>query len=452
MLPINIPAISWRRPDCDARVTDIGGKDHPKRPFGRFVFYSALLLTIIALLGGLLFWAATFEIDRVVRGNGVLVSKSSNQHVQTAVSGVILKRLVKPGDRVLQGQALFELDSSEARMRYQQAALKRDHLKIQLQRVCAELTSDKLNFFGFDTHASQDFIQNQIALYHSEQAEFAAKISILKQRILQRSSEIKSIEAKGKALQYILSLQELHLKKVEKLVAKGVRSKVQLLTLLKEHAETLSRAAALPFALEQVRAQRHELQEQEKEMRQAKRISALTEQAKLKASLSETLLLLPILQSSLARHSIYAPVGGVINQINFMSENALVKKGEVVAELIPKAVELMVHAQLDPKDLPNITKGDRVKLRLTTKDSYQFANLDGYVQRISADVIKTSKSDKSFYFTRISIKRNSSGVVQDLPRLRPGMEIEFNILSGKRTVLDYLAQPVARVQKRAFRD
>ena len=113
---------------------------------------------------------------------------------------------------------------------------------------------------------------------------------------------------------------------------------------------------------------------------------------------------------------------------------------------------MMVHAQLDPKDLPNIAKGDKVKLRLTTKDSYQFANLDGYVQRISADVIKTSKSDKSFYFTRISIKRNSSGVVQDLPRLRPGMEIEFNILSGKRTVLDYIAQPVARVQKCAFRD
>ena len=61
------------------------------------------------------------------------------------------------------------------------------------------------------------------------------------------------------ALQYILSLQKLHIKKVEKLVAKGVRSKVQLLILLKEHAETLSRAAALPFALEQVRAQRHEL-------------------------------------------------------------------------------------------------------------------------------------------------------------------------------------------------
>ena len=84
-------------------MTDIGGKDHSKRPFGRFVFYSALLLTIIAQLGCLLFWAATFEIDRVMRGNGVLVSKSSNQHVQTAVSEVILKRFVKPGARVFQG-------------------------------------------------------------------------------------------------------------------------------------------------------------------------------------------------------------------------------------------------------------------------------------------------------------------------------------------------------------
>jgi hypothetical protein len=135
-----------------------------------------------------------------------------------------------------------------------------------------------------------------------------------------------------------------------------------------------------------------------------------------------------------------------------MSENALVKKDEVVAELIPKAVELMAHAQLDLKDLINIAKGDRVKLRLFTKDSYQFANLDFYVQRICADVLKTSKSDKSFYFTRISIKRNSFGVVQDLPRLRPGMEIEFNILSGKKIALDYIAQPVALVQKRAFRD
>ncbi|MDB3920774.1 hypothetical protein OAO92_10965 [Paracoccaceae bacterium] len=69
----------------------------------------------------------------------------------------------------------------------------------------------------------------------------------MKQQILRRSIEIKSIKAKDKALQYILSLQELHIKK---LLAKGVRSKVQLLTLLKEHAETLSRAAVLPFALE----------------------------------------------------------------------------------------------------------------------------------------------------------------------------------------------------------
>lgn len=85
----------------------------------------------------------------------------------------------------------------------------------------------------------------------------------------------------------------------------------------------------------------------------------------MKASFSETLLLSPTLQSPLARYSICAPVDGVINQINFMSKNALVKKGEAVSELIPQAVELMVYAQINPKDISNIAKGDRVKMHLS---------------------------------------------------------------------------------------
>ena len=81
---------------------------------------------------------------------------------------------------------------------------------------------------------------------------------------------------------------------------------------------------------------------------------------------------------------------------------------------------------------------------------HQFANCDGYVQGISADVIKASKSDMPFYLVRLSIKRHSPGAAHDLTRLKSGMAIDFYILSGKRTVLDYIDQPVARVQKRAF--
>ena len=126
-----------------------------------------------------------------MRGNGVLGSKSSNQHVQTAVSGVILKRFVKPGDRALKGQVLFELDSREARMRYQQATLKRDYLKIQLHRVRAELTSGKLNFSCFDALASPDFIQNQIALYHSKQAKFVTKYLYLNSKFFNAAVKFK---------------------------------------------------------------------------------------------------------------------------------------------------------------------------------------------------------------------------------------------------------------------
>ena len=58
----------------------------------------------------------------------------------------------------------------------------------------------------------------------------------------------------------------------------------------------------------------------------------------------------------------------------------------------------------------------------------------------------------SFYLVRLSIKRHSAEAINDLTRLKSGMAMDFNILSGKRTVLDYIAQPIARVQKHAFRD
>ena len=83
---------------------------------------------------------------------------------------------------------------------------------------------------------------------------------------------------------------------------------------------------------------------------------------------------------------------------------------------------------------------------------HQFANCDGYVQGISANVIKASKSDMPFYLVKLSIKRHSAEAIHDLTRLKSGMAMYFNILSGKRTVLDYIAQPIARVQKHAFRD
>ena len=90
-------------------------------------------------------------------------------------------------------------------------------------------------------------------------------------------------------------------------------------------------------------------------------------------------------------------------------------------------------------------------MRLSKIGSQQFANIDGYVQGISADVMEASTSDQLFYLVRISIKRHSDGAAHDLIRVKSGMAMDFNILSGKRTVPDYIAQSVAGVQKRAFR-
>ena len=87
--------------------------------------------------------------------------------------------------------------------------------------------------------------------------------------------------------------------------------------------------------------------------------------------------------------SIQSPTDGIINQINFRTENAYVRSGEVLLEIVPTGKSLVVDAEVDPKDIADIVLGDEVKISLTAYDPTRYGRMDGVVQKISADSIKT---------------------------------------------------------------
>ena len=76
---------------------------------------SILLLTIVTLICVGFVWAATTEIDSVVRGSGKTVSEAQNQFVQSSEAGVIRKRYVSEGDFVKAGELLFDIDPIDAK-------------------------------------------------------------------------------------------------------------------------------------------------------------------------------------------------------------------------------------------------------------------------------------------------------------------------------------------------
>ena len=139
------------------------------------------------------------------------------------------------------------------------------------------------------------------------------------------------------------------------------------------------------------------------------------------------------------------PVDGVINRINYNTADAYVSTGDILLEIVPGS-DLIVETQIDPKDIADIAIGQSVKISLTAYDPSKFSGVDGSVQKISADAMSDQQSGSQFYLVDVSLDGTLYEANGD--RILPGMVASIDVLSGKRTILDYFWQPISKTKVR----
>ena len=195
-----------------------------------------------------------------------------------------------------------------------------------------------------------------------------------------------------------------------------------------------------------------EIDEQLKAEKQNYITSALTDLSSIEGEMAELGARIPALQDRVDRTTIRSPVNGVINRINYVTEDAFVKTGDVLMEIVPTGSELIVETRIDPKDIAEIVEGQEVKISLTAYDPSRFGRIDGKVISVSADAITDQQTGAQYYLVDVSIDgilyENDGSEVTILP----GMVASIDVLSGKRTILEYFWQPLARTKDRALRD
>ena len=119
---------------------------------------------------------------------------------------------------------------------------------------------------------------------------------------------------------------------------------------------------------------------------------------------------------------------------------------------VPTGSELIVETRIDPIDIGEIVQGQPVKISLTAYDPSRFGRIDGSVTGISADAITDKQSGIEYYLVDVSIDGSLYEDDGTEVTILPGMVASIDVLSGKRTVLEYFWQPIARTKDRAFRD
>jgi adhesin transport system membrane fusion protein len=413
---------------------------------------SLLLFIIVLLVAALLFWAANTELDNVTRGTGKTISESQNQMVQSSEAGVLRARYVDDGDFVERGQTLFDIDPIDAKGQLEQAEKRQRSLQIQKTRLDAEITESQPEFSSELMLETPEEVANELALYTARRQDLQNGISILEQRKKQRESEIEESQITYQTAQNNLALIRYEIATVEPLVTSGLAPETRLTQLRRDEEENIGRAESAQASQRRLAAALEEIDQELKSARQSYVTRALTEKAQISATLSELESALPSLRDRVERNTVRSPVNGVINRINYRTEGAYVQPGDVLLEIVPVGEDLIVEARINPSDIPDIIVGHDVRISLSAYEAIKYGRMDGKVLNISADALSDPNTGEQYYQVDISILSKLYEDNGEEVLLLPGMVATIDVLSGKRTVLQYFWQPLARIKERAFVD
>lgn len=414
---------------------------------GSLLLFVVLLLIIIAIL-----WANWTELDNVTRGEGKIVSATQNQIVQASEQGVIKNRFIEEGQIVDLDTLLFEIDPIEAKTSYEQALQRLSSLKIQEIRLSAEVLGINPSFPDELVKQSSTVVVGEKALFAARRADLNAQLAVLQQQIIQRQQQVDEIEVGIKTSNETLSLLNQQIDIIKPLVDSGLSPEMELLGLMRQAKDFEGKEESYRVSLLRAKSSITEIEQEINSVKQSYKTGSQSELSKIISEIAEIDSRIPALKNRVIRTQVRSPIKGIINRINFTTLGGFVRPGDALLEIVPTGDDLIVEAKIDPKDIAYIEPMQKARISLTAYDASRYGTIDGEVIKVSPDAVEDKNTGVSYYVVDVSIDSNLEEEDGSVVEILPGMVASVDVLAGKRTILDYVWNPMMKIKERALTD
>jgi adhesin transport system membrane fusion protein len=407
----------------------------------RRLLYAVALSVVVMII-----WASFAEVDIVTRGQGKVIPSRQVQIVGSQDGGVITEILVREGDVVRQGDLLLKLDQTRSQSTLGENMAERSGLIVRAARLRAMADGQPFEPTEAMRTETPDIVYQELQLYDSRLEELEVQKGIARQQLTQRREELRELGVRRGQLGRELELATEELSRTTPMIQSGAVSPVEVLRLqrevnkaegeLKQTRAQLSRISAsiseaegklAGVDLEFSNGVREQLADT------VNRINALTEAG---AGLSDRV----------RQTSLLSPVSGTIKQLFYNTVGGIVLPGRDIVELIPADDSLLVEVRVRPQDIAFMAPGQKANVKVTAYDFVVYGGLEGEVEQIGADTVLDEEGN-AFY--EVAVRTTVVEFGEDKPII-PGMTVEVDILTGKKTVMAYLMKPVLRAQQRSL--
>ncbi|MCB1508701.1 MAG: HlyD family type I secretion periplasmic adaptor subunit [Hyphomicrobiaceae bacterium] len=412
--------------------------------FGRW----PLLWIVAAMLVVFLVWAFLAGLEEVTTGIGRIVPTSQMQLVQPFEAGIVREIAVEEGAIVEQGDVLLVMDDTEASATLGELLQRQAVLQTRRARLLAEARGEIPVFLHVPSNGIEE---GEGQLFSARLAALEQERSVISQQLSQRRLEADTLAVRTSETESALELLERELSLAERLFERRAIPEIDFLQ--RQRAAALERrelavlraeAPTAAAAIAEAEARFVNLETTFRAEAREELTGTIGDLAVIEESIRAA-------QERLQRTVLRAPVRGIVNALPVTTIGAVLRPGESVVEIVPLDEKLLVEVQIRPQDIAFISPGQSVSIKVTAYDYTLYGDLPGTVNRISADTF-TDEQGQSFYRVFIAIEDNSIGPDSNPLPLIPGMVVTADILTGHKTVLDYLLSPLQRVRNEALRE
>ena len=397
-------------------------------------------LLFVAFISVVLFvlWATTSEVDRVVSAMGKAVPVDRLQTIQHYEGGRVEAINVRGGQKVRQGDVLLALSPITTLGEFSVAKEKVARLAIELARLEAE-------YFGKKTLEVPDELnrdypshyRNSLLLFLDRTKRLTAERDAFRAREA-------SITAKILASKTLLSATLEEYKATQELVTRGLEAPLALTRASKTLAEA---RAAVVSAEQELAEERSRSVSWEREY--FSQIS--NELIDLRAQLASAREEIRITADRAERSQIKAPISGTVNRVLVTTTGGTVQSGDPLVEIVPSDSQLFIEAKVRPEDIGFLRVDQRVLVKFTSYDYSVFGHVNGAVKVIGSDSVK--EEDGAQYFpVEVLLDSQSVGTGSERLDIKAGMEAQIDVITGKRTVFEYVFSPITKTLDNSFRE
>ncbi|MHC3994641.1 HlyD family type I secretion periplasmic adaptor subunit [Thiomicrolovo sp. ZZH C-3] len=418
----------------------------------RTALHSRLFLWIMLLtVAVFIVWADHAMIDEVVKGDGKIVPSSQIKPIQNLEGGIVKEILIKEGDLVQQGEPLLKMQDIYFSSTVEKNRLEYDELYARAVRLRAE--AHGTGFLEPETSdpAQKALIEKERSLFMSNRKQLKKSIAVLNAQIAQRSSELKEAREHFAELQKEMELVQREIEINRPLVEKRIVPEVDFIKLQRDANNVQQSLTATRHQITSTRSMIDEAKSKRDEAELAFQNRAKEELNGIEAQMQRIKESQTALEDQVSRTLVRSPVDGIVKRLYVTTIGGVVTPGMKMMDILPTGDSLLVEVKVHPRDIAFLYPDQRAVIKITAYDFSIYGGLSGKVVRISPDSINEADG-KTYYQVWIETDKTFLGTVENPLKLIPGMVVNAEIVTGKKSILDYILRPLLHTKDNAFKE